>query len=101
MTRVERGIAVFAVLLGVTVWFSLSRVTPRTVDPQPLEWPIQPVVPEAFASLPPVISKVTELPASATLPPTSYPATAAEQHAADASAQPGEWVTPPAYSKSE
>lgn len=34
-------------------------------------------------------------------PPTSYPATAAEQQAKDALAEPGDWVTPPAFSKSE
>lgn len=102
MTRLEAGIAILAVVLGVSVWFSLSKDTPRAVDPPSLAQPVQPLAANGWWSpieLPP--AETAGPPAAANLPPTSYPATAAEQHAKDSLAEPGDWVTPPAYSKSE
>lgn len=49
-----------------------------------------------------VLGQIREAqPQADNVPPTTYPTTAAEQQARDALAKPGDWVTPPAYSKSE
>lgn len=100
MARIETRIAILAALLGVFVWFLLSTDTPRAEAPL-LSQPVQIPVSDTFVFPQSTVPVVAGPPTSSVVPPTSYPATAAEQQATDAAAQPGEWVTPPAYSKSE
>jgi hypothetical protein len=101
--RVKATVGIVSVLSGAALaaWLASGHQAEERVEPNrqapskkdsDLVWDLGPLPDQGSSPKEPVDSLS---------PPTTYPDTAAGQAAKDSLAQPGDWVTPPAFSKSD